>query len=383
MDRRKQALAAAKRGFEIEARFLELLQRDFGPIIYQDEGGYDFRTLDGRLVIELKLSLLSARDLYEALLRLVFVLAEQPEILEGVLVARFPRISRDRLGYEWERFTKPLLPAIAQRLGLVAIAVDGDLAIPEAAEGYRLLTIARETFRLEKSSLEAKRVSPRWSAKTFEVWKVLLEAWLRSEGLLSIHEIAERSGCSRPTVNAVFELLQGRKELVRGSNRSAGLSGLPRESLREMLMLSAHLRPSSRFIDASGRRPDPVGLVRRISERKPEGVAFGGVVAARHYQSDFDLNGLPRVDLTVHGDRSLDWLRFVDPTLQPLLSDENVPILVVHRLLRPAPRFAEDPQGVLPFADPAEVLLDLYELGLSEQAEEFVRLMRARGAEHV
>ena len=39
--------------------------------------------------------------------------------------------------------------------------------------------------------------------------------------------------------------------------------------------------------------------------------------------------------------------------------------------------------GALPIADPAETLLDLYDMQLTEQAEEFVRALRAKGTAHV
>jgi hypothetical protein len=51
-------------------------------------------------------------------------------------------------------------------------------------------------------------------------------------------------------------------------------------------------------------------------------------------------------------------------------------MLVVHRLRRRDPRFEHADSGAL-FADPAEVLLDLHELRLVDQADEFVRAMRA------
>jgi hypothetical protein len=375
--------AAVRRGFVTEARFGDLLGKYFAPVEYAKDEGYDFRMLDGRYVIELKFALVSSRDLYESVLRLVFALGEHPEIERGVLVANCSKMGRERLLFEWERIQKSLVPEVGKRLGLVAIAADGDVVVPDEPRQRQLLSIALETFPREETFPESKRAAERWSAKTFEVFKVLVTAWLRSEGLLPIWGIIKRSGCSHPTVRIVINLLERRKELIRGSDRSAGLAHLPRESLREVLVLADELRLTTRFVDGSGRRPDPIGLIRRLNEKKPEGVAFGGVAAARHYQPEFDLNGLPRIDLTIEGDRSLDWLAKVDPALKPVESSEQVPLLVVHRLLRPLAQFDEGTAGGLPFADPAEVLLDLYDLRLTEQAEEFVRSLRAKGTDHV
>ncbi len=382
MERRHFFGEAAPRWRQAEATFGEILRRDFGPVEHEAASGYDFRTADGRLIIEFKLSILGARELHEALLKLVFVLNERPEIAHAVLVAGYPRMSREAVLYEWERLYKAFEPSVARRLGLVAVATTGDLALPQEPPQHQLLAAAQEVFHQESPASKVRPVTRKWSAKTFEVWKVLLEAWLRGEGPLSIEEIAKRSGCSRPPVNAVFELLQSKKELARGKKRSGGLSRMPRESLREVLVLANDLRRTSRFVDATGRRPDPESLARRINDKRPSGVAFGGVIAARQYQPEFDLNGLPRVDLTVHGDHSLDWLSTVDPALTEVTSDENAPVLVVHRLSRPTARF-DDALGMQPVADPAETLLDLYDLRLVEQAEEFIRSLRAKGSAHV
>jgi len=383
MPRRYFSFQHPTRGFEAEAAFAALLNRDFAPVETAAEAGYDFRTTDGRYVIEFKRSLLSARDLHEALLKLVFVLDEHPDIERGVLITHFPRMSQARLHSEWERLQRLLLPSVARRLGLVAVGADGDLAVPELLDQRRLLAIARETFPREVPTSPVRLTAPQWSAKTFTVWKVLLDAWLRSEELLPVQEIVRRSGCSRPTVNAAFNLLERRKELVRGKNRRGGFAEMPRASLREVLTLSKELRLTSPFIDRSGRKPDPVSLLRRINEKKSAGVAVGGVVAARFYQPNFDLNGLPRVDLTVRGDHSLSWLSAVDPALRSAFdqaeSDEHMPVLVVHTLPTSTNSlFDPGPPGSLPLAGPAETLLDLYELRLVEQAEEFVRHLRSQ-----
>jgi hypothetical protein len=95
----------------------------------------------------------------------------------------------------------------------------------------------------------------------------------------------------------------------------------------------------------------------------------------------FDLNGLPRIDLTIAEDVDdiAKLLKKIDPALAPTqpTPDGRAP-LVVHRLRRRDARFDRG-DGVM-FADPAEVLLDLPELRLVDQADELVRSLRARAA---
>jgi hypothetical protein len=110
------------------------------------------------------------------------------------------------------------------------------------------------------------------------------------------------------------------------------------------------------------------------------GVAVGGVVAARSYDPHFDLNGVPRLDLVVVRSQSIDWLKEVNPALQPAAATVSSPVLVIHPVehfwVGLPPRLA----GELPIADPVEVLLDLYELRLTDQAEHFVTAVRARAS---
>jgi hypothetical protein len=65
----------------------------------------------------------------------------------------------------------------------------------------------------------------------------------------------------------------------------------------------------------------------------------------------------------------------LDPALERSSSAENA-VLVIHPLLRPHDLFERAPRRDLPFADPAETLLDLHELRLHEQADAFVRALR-------
>ncbi len=106
---------------------------------------------------------------------------------------------------------------------------------------------------------------------------------------------------------------------------------------------------------------------------RPSRVALGGVAAARHWHSDFDLHGIPRLDLLLHtpGDNvDLDFVKKLDPALRQIDDYDESPVLVVRPLRRADPLFERVPNTSLPFADPVETALDLNDLGLTAQANQ-------------
>lgn len=339
---------------------------------------FDFESEERRYVIESRASLYGTRDLDAALMRLARVLQTKPEVSRAILVALVPRMSVARLEKEWHHAIHVLRADVGRRLGLVALAADRDLMVPEDdPELNRLLAIARQAAlrnRADDRGGDAHSHSP-WSAKGFAIWEALLDAWLRCEGPLSMQELSKRSGASHPTVTGTLRRLHERGELRRSSNRGAEFASTPRRSLSEMVVLADSFRQSLRFIDSSGRRAEPTDLLRRIRKLSPGGITIGGVEAARHYVPTFDLNGLPRVDVSVDGSQSLQWVREVDPALRQARPEEPSSALVVHRG-RSASRLEMAPGSGLPFAGPAETLLDLYDLRLTSQADEFVQSMR-------
>ncbi len=339
------------------------------------DAGYDMQleTAQGKQVLELKRFSGSTRDLHAALLQLALVLEEDSEIDRAYLVTSLPRMTHRRAEYEWERVLKVLRPRVAKRLAFVA-AGKTPLVLPDDEAAHSLALQVQDVFPGDQT--RQSRTERRLSPKFFEVWKVLFGGWLRSEGLVQVGDLAERAGCSYPTAAKILNVLEERRELERDSSRSVQLTGLPRQTLREVLVLQESLRQPLRFRDSSGRRPDVEFLLKRLEKLKPPGLALGGVVAARHYDPNFDLNGLPRLDVTLHGPVGLAWVSKVDPALTPMITKIGEPVLIVHPLQRPKPSFVETRSHRLPIADAVETLLDLYEMGLNQQADDLVKVLR-------
>ena len=212
------------------------------------------------------------------------------------------------------------------------------------------------------------------SAKFFEVWKVLLGAWLSREGPLSAIEIGKRSGASIPTVAAALRHFRQRGEVPDTRNRPIELLAFPQATLREVLVLSNSLRRPVHYRDASGRPADPAGLLQHLRTAAPAGLAVGGVVAGRHYDPDFDLNGLPRLDVLVDSTVPSDWVKKVDPALRVALPTAGSLSSLFIRC-EPSPTDGTTSR-TMRLADPVETLLDLYEMRLTEQAEHMVARLR-------
>lgn len=354
-----------------------VLASEYKPVRTTSDRGYDFISHDGKRVVDAKLALHSgSRDFKAAVLSLASALAREPGVSQAILLIRVGRLSSSRALDEWKNAKDLLREDLSGRMALVLFAPDRDVVVPETPELQRLQALV--TVALANSTQPKTRLSVPWSPRVLEVWKVIVDAWLRGEPPLQVREIEERSGTSYPTVAAALDLLHERDEIERLSSRSVRLRGFPRRSLGEILVLERGLRQTTFFRDRTSKESDPLQLLQRLRRKLPRGIAIGGVIAARYYDGDFDLNGTPRLDITMARDAPPSWWRETDPALESVPRSEPSVVMVAHALFRPEPRFERVPNEPLPLADPTETLLDLYELRLEAQAQHMVLRLRAR-----
>jgi hypothetical protein len=188
------------------------------------------------------------------------------------------------------------------------------------------------------------------------------------------------AGCSYPTVAAALHRLG--PYLGQRSSRGVELTYLPGSEWERMLAVSDRIRETARFAVASGEVRSPEAHLKRLVQLGLDNVAIGGVLGARHYYSDLDLVGTPRLDLSLHcpGKRAgLELIQKLDPALRRVESALDAANVVVH-VVRRAEAFFAPREGGLQWADPVECLMDLHEAHLELQAKEFLGALEARRA---
>ena len=341
---------------------------------------YDYDWKGGR-ALELKLNIQGVRDLYAATVQLARVLTDKPELRQAVLAVRIPRISGKRLRYEWNSVKSVLRPAIAAKLALISLGGDQAWADPAEPELEKLAAVlhSHAAGAGQQTSIPRQAITP----KSFEIFKILLNHWLRNRGPMRVAAIIAQSGSSYPTVAEAVNHLVDTHEVIRRTNRRVEMLAFPRRTWGEILALSFSLRMPTYFADTSGRPSDPQALLKRIEVKAPVELAAGGVVAARHWDPNFDLHGIPRLDLSIHAPHQAFGtvaITRADPALTIVGSRSPNIVLALHPLLRREALFEPTPRNSLPVVDPVETLLDLHELGLSTQAEELVGRMTERTA---
>jgi hypothetical protein len=334
--------------------------------------GFDLATEDLSLVVELKVSIRTApRDVIAAATQLA-VAVQRHGARRGVLAWWASTFSPPAIERAWNDLAAVLAPDVAVRLQLLVISPAAELLLPADSTGAHIASAMRSVVTQTDGARPAGRTD-----RTYDVLKLLLVRWLRDEPPISMGELQRLSGLSHPTVAQRVRELGSSVE--RTSSRGVRLKELPVRAWSELLARSPRVRQTTCFEDRSGRTDDLARMIARLRRHKPAHVAIGGVAAARYWQPTFDLVGVPRVDLEVHAPLGLPDLRFVqrlDPALV-IARPEAAPALAVHVVTRAESLFEPD-EGGLAWADPVETLLDLHQLRLHKQADEFVRYWRRR-----
>jgi hypothetical protein len=333
----------------------------------------DYLSPDGSVLVDVRYDRKGLRRFREGVFQLARCLHLCPEIGRAYLLIVSPQVSRLRLREEWEIVSHLFSPDIARRFAIAAVDREGTWIEPQDGP---LLAVAKLVQSHASGDIEAKSgqiaVRPLARQKHFEVLKVLLNRWMRREGAVPIGRLAEQVGCVYPTAAQALKRLDERQYLIRHSNRSVELRCFPQAAWNELVALSNELRRPVHFVDASGTKPDFPYLLRRMERLRPPHVAWGGVIAARHWHADFDLHGIPRIDLSIHapqGIADLNFVRMLDPALE-LGNGDCSAVVAVHLVRRNESLFETASASDLPTADPIETVLDLLEMGLTAQAEQ-------------
>jgi len=289
-----------------------------------------------------------------------------------------PRMTEERIGEEWRLMGRVLRPEVVRRLSLHVVHEDGrgrsfgDVPDSIAAD------LCRAGGRREPGAGAVRLPAPDYS---FTILKLFVYAWLTHREPVTARWLGDVAGCSYPTVASATRRLG--RAISRRQDRRLELREFPRQEWSRALTLAEDARSTMRFADRAGQPRAAASLAERLQRLRPAGVAIGGVLGARRYDPELDLMGLPRLDVSVLApgrEADIAFVRRLDPALEATSDPAEPARLVVHFVRHREPLFEADGGG-LPWADPAECLLDLHEARLESQAAEFVQAMRARGPE--
>lgn len=330
-------------------------------------------TEEGHRLITVKSGAAGVRGVRMGLMQLAYALAKRPGS-EGILVLSDPVITEERLRKEWERAANVLRSEIMNRLILctekegrirgIARSIDLDLkgALLKAADEER----ASAGPRLNRADA------------SFVVPKILLHQWLTNGGFVSANWLGRTSGYTYPTVAKVIDDLGGLIE--RGPDRSFRLRWFPQEEFTRLVALSDRARATARYGDRSGQPRSPKLHLQRLENLNLPGLAIGGVLGAKHYDSDFDLVGTPRLDISLHARNpqvDLDFIEKLDPALKRINDPLEPASVVVHTVFHADSLFVPREDGLY-WADPMECLLDLHDARLDVQAGQFLEALRMK-----
>ncbi len=338
---------------------------------------YDAIRPDGSAIAEIKFSVDALRTVRTAIINLAYALENHPDAC-GYLVLVDPTITEGRLRDEWHRAAAVLKPNILARLAICLVSVDGNIRGVTQDPPTHVRRWLTDVIEHEATSVPARAERIDFE---FVILKLLIHQWLTKREPVTTVWLTHAAGCSYPTAARV---LKGLGSLVeRESDRRIALRYFPQKEFSRLLATSERARSTTRFVDQSGQPRSPEAHLRKLEKLRPRGIAVGGVLGAKHYVPDLDLVGTPRLDLSVHcqdGCFDLDAIKTMDPALKREDDPMRPANVVVHAIRHADPLFCSR-HGGLPWADPVECLLDLYEARLESQAGQFLEELERKRRE--
>lgn len=301
------------------------------------------------------------RELRGALLEVMLWLDQHADIHAAVTVAT-GRLLEKRIVTEIDAVRRITAPAILQRLH--ASVLPEPPADPCAGLEPWLRTPAlAEAIRLNRWTQHgpARPAFP-------QVLMVLVQDLLGGVPVRTRHELERITDLSYP---AIARALTEIGSLVDDGYRALRLRDFPRDAWERLLATRGTWRHRQAYCVGTGHPFKPERVMRNLRELNRKDLAFGGVIGARSYRP-IDLVGIPRLDISMHvpvGMMDLAWVAEAAPELRAC-SDGEAPHLVVHAVRRADSLFHQTTGGSM--ADQAEVLLDLQDLRLDEQAAAFI-----------
>jgi len=269
-------------------------------------------------------------------------------------------------------------PKIAEKTIQSDLEATKRLLLPHLAREICLTFLQPTGTKVRSENLPLQRPNFR-----FEVLRALINAASNGAPAVPVGVLQSYVGGSQSALRPALAALEAAGLVDVCSNRSRQLGGhlsqlspdaMSKLEIAPMMFRFRLARGASSSLD---RLADRAQLL--VSRRNPfwKHVAISGVLGARAYDPDFDLRGIPRIDLAFHAGGispalSVDAIRVLDDALEVEpnpLADAPLAVMVLHGSSNA--RVTGDGQGAhaaAGIATPADIWFSLRDAGLYEQA---------------
>ncbi len=323
------------------------------------------------LIGEVKYGLRAVPLIRSAILQLADALSRNVA-QQGFLLLVDSYVSRKRINEEWALIQRILNPDIAERLNIYlkrGERVNGWPRDPNEEMSAHLIRAVKE------ASAEAGMRLPKTDYFSV-ILKILLLNWLghssQKPEVMTMKRLGELAGCSYPTVASSIDRLKG--FLQHSYSEGIQLRRFPSEEWHSMILGADKIRTTQRLVDRSGQPRRPKFLMDRLAKMRLDYIGVGGVPGALAVYPDLNITGSPRLDICIHAPGKIadvDFVKKLDPALE-LTKDQMEPALVVLHFVRSEYSYFEQHLPGIKRAGWVECMLDLHEMRLGEQADEWL-----------
>lgn len=331
---------------------------------------FDYESAD--LIGEVKYGLRAVPLIRSAIFQLGNALS-QNRSQHGFLLLVDSHVSRKRISEEWRLTQSIINPGIANRIKFYLKEGNKIYGWPENPD-KRILEHLSRAMRDESPEVGLRLPKTDYFSV---ILKTLLLNWMghssQNPEFMSKKRLGELAGCSYPTV--ISSLNRLKNHLTHSSNTGIGLRRFPHEQWHSMILGAGKIRATQRFVDRSGQPRRPSFLLERLANMQLGHIGVGGVPGALAVYPDLNITGSPRLDICIHAPGKVADIAFVkklDPALE-LTKDQMEPAQVVIHFVRSEYNNFEQYLPDIKRASWVECMLDLHEMHLGEQADEWLQ----------